>query len=125
MRLSSFALVSLVILASAGVVLADGSLVLEANMKELHAKMPDAANRFVASSAPGQIFLPGETANVTLLLSKGPDQGTKQFEIEVQEITTRDPERKVEGEKGFSDTAGRAASRSKSPSRTSRKPRWK
>ncbi len=108
MRRCRFAISALIILTSAAAAFADGTLVNESNMKVLRVKLPDAANRFVSSSAPGQVFLPGEPANVTLLVSKGSDQGAKQLAIEIQEITTRDPERKVEGDKGFSDTAGKA-----------------
>ena len=108
MRLQLFAAVGLALLVSAPPVLAEGTLVLDANMWVLHAKLPTATNRFVQSNQPGQVFLPGEAVDITLLLSKEADQGTKNFGIEIQEITTRDPERKVEGSQGYSDTAGSA-----------------
>ncbi|HEX3997421.1 MAG TPA: hypothetical protein VHX65_02610 [Pirellulales bacterium] len=87
---------------------AAGSLVLEANMQVLHAKLPGTANRFDHSNVPGQVFLPGEPVDIVLLLSKQADHGTTDLALEIQEITTRDPERKIEGDKGFSDTAGHA-----------------
>ena len=108
MRLRYFATVQLVFFACGLPALAEGSLVLEANMQVLHAKLPEAGNRFVHSNVPGQVFLPGDPVNITLLLSRGADHGTTAMALEIQEITTRDPERKIEGDKGFSDTAGHA-----------------
>jgi hypothetical protein len=80
------------------------SLVLPANMKALNCAMPEKENRFLGSSAPGQLFLPGEAVNVRLALKKTDEP----LAVEIQEITTRDPERKIEGMEGFTDTAGHA-----------------
>lgn len=84
------------------------ALVLPSNMKVLDAQMPDKANCFVGSSAPGQLFLPGEAANITLNLEKGSDAGETKLAIEIREITTRDPDRKVPASESFTDTAGAA-----------------
>ena len=91
-----------------GSALAQKALVLEPNMKVLKAKMPDAENRFAGSNAPGQLFLPGEAVNIKLVLAKGQDAGETGMAIEIQEISTRDPGRKVEGMEGYTDTAGNA-----------------
>jgi len=83
---------------------AERALVLPANMKVLNCAMPEKDNRFLGSNAPGQLFLPGEAVNVRLALKKTDEP----LAIEIQEITTRDPERKTEGMEGFTDTAGHA-----------------
>ena len=83
-------------------------LVLKANMQVLRCDPPDANYRFAGSSAPGQLFFPDEPVNVRLVFKKGADKGTVDCAVEIQEITTRDPERKIEGMEGFSDTAGHA-----------------
>ncbi|NQT85459.1 hypothetical protein HQ560_01765 [bacterium] len=79
-------------------------LVLKPNMDALECAMPSAAYRFLGSSAPGQLFLPGEAVTIRLALKKseGP------FSVEIQEITTRDPERRIQDDAGFTDTAGHA-----------------
>jgi len=84
---------------------AQGPLVLPDNMKVLGCDPPDTAYRFVGSGAPGQLFLSGEPVDIRLVFAKGQDQGeVKEFAIEIQEITTRDPEAKAKG--GFTDTSG-------------------
>mgnify|MGYP000106109465 CR=1 FL=1 len=83
---------------------AEKSLVLPANMKVLDCAMPDKDARFLGSSAPGQLFLPGEPVNITLALRKTDEA----LAIEIREITTRDPERRIAGMEGFTDTAGHA-----------------
>lgn len=83
---------------------AEKSLVLPANMKALDCAMPGKENRFLGSSAPGQLFLPGEAVAVRLALARTDEP----LALEIQEITTRDPERRIEGTEGFTDTAGHA-----------------
>jgi len=86
---------------------ADSQFVLEANMKVLRCEMPNTTYRFAGSSAPGQIFLPGEPVDIRLVFTKGEDRGeVEDFAIEIQEVTTRDPEARVKG--AFSDTGGNA-----------------
>ena len=84
------------------------ALVLQSNMDELRCEMPNKTCRFVGSSAPGQIFLPDEPANIRLVLKKGTDNGPVDFSIEIQEIGTRTPGRVVQRMEGFTDTAGHA-----------------
>jgi len=91
-------------LLSGAALAAEKSLVLPANMKALNCTMPEKDNRLLGSSAPGQLFLPGEPVAVRLALKKTDEP----LAIEIQEITTRDPERKIEGMEGFTDTAGHA-----------------
>jgi len=77
-------------------------LVLADNLEVLRCAPPDASARFLGSNAPGQVFLPGEAVNVRLALEKRPGD----LALEIQEISTRDPERKAKG--SFTDTAGQA-----------------
>ena len=85
----------------------DKPLVLEDNLKVLGAGAPDENYRFVGSNAPGQLFLPKERATLRFDFAKGGDQGTvRDFAIEIQEITTRDPDARSKG--GFTDTSGNA-----------------
>ena len=77
-------------------------LVLEANMKVLRCAMPDEADRFVGSTAPGQVFFADEPVTVHLSLTAGGGEAA----IEIQEITTRDPAATIPGV--FTDTAGEA-----------------
>jgi hypothetical protein len=83
-----------------------GPLVLPENMKVLRCAMPDAKFRFAGSNAPGQLFLPGESVHVKLVLDKAAGEDRSDFAIEIQEITTRDPQAKAKS--AFTDTAGRA-----------------
>ncbi len=77
-------------------------LVIPENMAVLHARMPDKTYRFLGTNAPGQIFYPGETANVRLALTKGTDTGTvRDFALEIQEITTRSAEGRVQADAFF------------------------
>ena len=92
------------ILLSAVATAAERAMVLPANMKVLNCAMPDKDYRFLGSDAPGQLFLPGEPVNIRLALKKSEGD----FAIEIQEITTRDPEKKIEGMEGFTDTGGHA-----------------
>ena len=80
------------------------SIVLDANMKTLGCAGPDKLNRFLGSNAPGHLFLPGEAVNITLALSKD----TGPFALEVQEITTRDPDKRDPSMQGYTDTGGHA-----------------
>jgi hypothetical protein len=100
-------------LASTGVLLpdhaarAESQLVLAGNMKVLRCDMPNATYRFAGSNAPGQLFLPGEPVHVKLVFAKGTDQGeVRDFAIEIQEITTRDPQARIK--EAFTDTGGNA-----------------
>ena len=82
-------------------------LVLEDNLKVLKANGPDENYRFVGSNVPGQLFLPNEPATLMFDFGKGSDNGTvRDFAIEVQEITARDPDARAKG--GFTDTSGNA-----------------
>ena len=90
-----------------GVLADDRPLVLEDNLKVLKAGAPDENYRFVGSNAPGQLFLPGEQPALKFDFAKGGDQGTvRDFAVEIQEITTRDPDARSKG--GFTDTSGNA-----------------
>lgn len=100
------ALAALTILATAAQ--AQTALVLNPNMQVLTCEMPNTTYRFVGSNAPGQLFFADEPVHVKLVFKKGGDRGSVAFAIEIQEITTRDPERKVKGLEGFTDTAGHA-----------------
>lgn len=84
------------------------SLVLKPNMNVLRCSMPDVNYRFVGSNAPGQIFFADEPVNINLAFKRGSDRGAIDFAIEIQQITTRDPGRKIESGEGFTDTAGYA-----------------
>jgi hypothetical protein len=82
-------------------------LLLEDNLKILKAKAPDENYRFMGSNAPGQLFLPREQVALKFDFAKGGDHGTvDEFAIEIQEITTRDPDAPSKG--GFTDTSGNA-----------------
>ncbi len=87
---------------------ADGNpLLLEDNFKVLNVNAPDENYHFVGSNAPGQLFLPKEEVKLRFNFAKGTDTGSvKDFAIEVQEITTRDPDARSKG--GFTDTSGDA-----------------
>ncbi len=65
------------------------SLVHPQNMERLDCAMPDETNRFVASSAPGQIFFADEPVHVTLAF-KAAAPGT--HAIEIREIAQRRPD---------------------------------
>jgi hypothetical protein len=93
------------VLAIADFAHAQPQFVLGSNMKALRCDMPNAAYRFAGSSAPGQIFLAGEPVDIKLVFAKGQDQGeVKDFTIEIQEVTTRDPEARIK--EAFTDTGG-------------------
>jgi len=92
----------LVCVVGAGAAAAEHPLVLKANMDVLRCSAPDADHRFLGSSAPGQLFLPGEPVSVKLALKKSDEK----LAIEIQEITTRDPEKTIK--EAFTDTAGHA-----------------
>ncbi len=82
-------------------------LLLEDNLKVLKADAPDENYRFMGSNAPGQLFLPGEPVALKFDFVKGTQPGAVQdFAIEIQEITTRDPDARSKG--GFTDTSGNA-----------------
>lgn len=105
MRLSFFRFLPAVAgtLLCAATTAAESSLVLKANMEVLKCPMPDAANHLAGSNGPGQLFHSDEAVHLKLSLKKGDD---KDFALEIQEITTRDPGKKADG--GFTDTAGQA-----------------
>lgn len=86
---------------------AQAPLILADNMAVLHAAKPDSTYRFLGSNAPGQLFFPGEPVKAKLAFTKGTDSGTvHDFSIEIQEISTRDPDAKAKG--GKTDTSGDA-----------------
>ncbi|HEY8667743.1 MAG TPA: hypothetical protein VIL86_13840, partial [Tepidisphaeraceae bacterium] len=79
-------------------------LVLGGNMKALKCAMPDVKYRFAGSNAPGQMFYPGEEVAVRLVLSREKDQGeVKDFAVEMQEITWRDPKLFIDDPAGVTD----------------------
>lgn len=89
------------------IALADSNVMIKENYERLKCNPPDAINRFVGSSAPGQLFMPGEIVDINLVIAKGKDSGiVKDYSVEIQEITTRDPE--DISKSGYSDTAGNA-----------------
>ncbi len=99
--------VAVAFLASAAAARGESQFVLAANMKVLRCDMPNTTYRFAGSNAPGQIFLPGETIDVKLIFAKGTNRGeVRDFAIEIQEITTRDPEARIK--EAFTDTGGNA-----------------
>lgn len=107
LRFRISAMVVAIVASGAANAWAQRPLVLEANMKVLRCTMPDETYRFAGSSAPGQLFLAGEPVDIKLVLTKGGENGElKDFAIEIQEITTRDPEAKIK--EVFTDTAGNA-----------------
>lgn len=76
-------------------------------MAVLRAAKPDTTYRFLGSNAPGQLFFSGETALVKLAFTRGADSGeVRDFSLEIQEISTRNPEAKAKGAK--TDTSGDA-----------------
>ena len=98
---------ALAFLASAAAARGESQFVLAANMKVLRCDMPNTTYRFAGSNAPGQVFLPGETVAIKLIFAKGADRGeVRDFAIEIQEITTRDPEARIK--EAFTDTGGNA-----------------
>jgi hypothetical protein len=98
-------LVPLLLLLAALVWADEAPLVNTDNMAQLKCAKPDTVYAFTGSNAPGQLFVPNEPVNLTFSFTKGADAGTvKDFGIEIQEITTRDPN--AMSKSGFSDTAG-------------------
>jgi len=90
-------------------VAAEHCLVLKENMEVLKCQEPDEKYHFAGSNAPGQLFLPGEPVNLKLVFVKGNDSGAvADFALEIQQITTRDPQRKTRSPEGFTDTSGNA-----------------
>ena len=98
------AALTVALLAGAAAAAEDHCLVLAPNLKVLHCAPPDAKNRLLSSSAPGQVFLAGESVHIKLALAKADGN----LAIEIQEITTRDPDKKIEGMEGYTDTGGHA-----------------
>jgi hypothetical protein len=98
---------TLAVLAGGKPARAESQFVLGANMKVLRCDMPNANYRFAGSNAPGQLFLPGEPVDIKLVFAKGQERGEVQgFAVEIQEITTRDPEARIK--EAFTDTGGNA-----------------
>lgn len=82
-------------------------VLLKENMALLHCDGPGVDYRFTGSNAPGQLFMPGEEVTVNLKMKKGDDQGiVKDFTIEIQEISTRNPE--ARSKEAWTDTSGGA-----------------
>ena len=79
------------------------NLVLVPNMEVLKAEMPSDAATLVSANQQGQLYFPGEPVTLKIKLKKadGP------VSVEIQEITTRDPEAKAKG--AYTDTAGDAS----------------
>jgi hypothetical protein len=100
--------VCFLILLTAVWALADGpALILPENLAQLKCDPPTATYRFLGSNAPGQLFCPGEAVTLSLAMKRGADVGeVKEFALELQEITTRDPEARTKG--AWTDTAGDA-----------------
>ncbi len=76
------------------------------NLAILKCEPPNETFRFTGSNAPCQIFYPGEAVNLTAAFKKGSLSGSVEFGLEIQEITTRDPEARQK--EVFTDTAGYA-----------------
>ena len=84
----------------------ENSLVLKANMDALKCQMPDENCRLLGSNAPCQIFHADEPVNLKAAFKKSDAVGPADLVLEIQEITTRDPEAKIK--EAFTDTAGNA-----------------
>lgn len=81
------------------------TLVFPENMKVLNCDMPTTTYRFAGSNAPGQLFMDGEQTTITLAITNGNDTGVvKDYAVEIQEITTRDPD--AISKAGYTDTTG-------------------
>jgi hypothetical protein len=81
------------------------SVVITSNMKVLNCPMPDGReNKLIGSNRPGYMLLPGESLTLQMQLKK--EAGT--YALEIQEITTRDPEKREKTMEGFTDTGGHA-----------------
>ncbi|HYG77708.1 MAG TPA: hypothetical protein VEK08_22070 [Planctomycetota bacterium] len=76
------------------------------NLEVLKCEPPNDVFRFTGSNAPSQIFYPGEKVNLRGLFKKGNLSGAVEFGLEIQEISTRDPQARLK--EGFTDTAGYA-----------------
>src|ERR1043165_4666518 len=76
------------------------------NLAVLRCEKPDENFRLAGSNAPSQIFWPDEAVNLKGVFKKGSLSGTVEFGLEIQEISTRDPEAKLKS--GYTDTAGYA-----------------
>ncbi|MBM2810128.1 MAG: hypothetical protein HW416_887, partial [Chloroflexi bacterium] len=84
---------------------ADSPVVAKPALGVLRAAAPDASNRFVGSSAPGQLFFPDESVDVRLVLAR---EGAEDMVIEMQEITLRDLDHRLDGMEGYTDGGGHA-----------------
>jgi len=83
------------------------ALVLPDNLAVLKCAAPDANASLLESNAAGQLFYAGEVVNLKIFISKAIGSAGP-FVIELQEISTRDPEARSTSMEGFSDTAGHA-----------------
>lgn len=92
---------------SAALVRADHPLLLKDNFAVLRCAPPDLNTRFVGSNAPQQVFYADEHVDVKLIFAKSA-QMPGNWTIEIQAITTRDPDKKIDDMEGFSDTGGHA-----------------
>ncbi|MCY3021775.1 MAG: hypothetical protein NTW87_22420 [Planctomycetota bacterium] len=84
----------------------EASLVLKANMDVLKCQMPDEMCHLERSSAPCQIFHADESVTISIHYTATGKGGIENAVLEIQEITTRDPEAKIK--EAFTDTAGNA-----------------
>jgi hypothetical protein len=76
------------------------------NLALLRCEAPNETFRLAGSNAPSQIFWPDEAINLKGVFKKGSLSGAVEFGLEIQEISTRDPEAKLKS--GYTDTAGYA-----------------
>lgn len=86
---------------------ADHPMLLKDNFTVLRCALPDLKTRFAGSNAPQQIFYDDEQVDVKLIFAKSA-QASGNWAIEIQAITTRDPDKKIDDMEGFSDTGGHA-----------------
>jgi len=66
-------------------------------MAVLQCQMPGTDYRFTGSSAPGQLFFPGDPVTLQMSFQTGSYAGTVGFQLDLVEITTRDPSRAIAG----------------------------
>ncbi len=86
---------------------AEHALILKDNMAVLRCAPPSADLRYAGSNAPQQIFFADESVDVQLAFAKAAEK-PGDWAIEIQEVTTRDPDKKIEDMEGYTDTGGHA-----------------
>lgn len=105
-RIASLILMGTVFLAAAPL-RADHPLILKDNLAVLKCALPDSSARLLGSNAPQQIFYADESVDLKLSFAKAPENVGPDA-IEIQAITTRDPDKKIDDMEGFCDTGGHA-----------------